>query len=89
LHDILGMNVSGGQFTTPFMAPRAFNNVSSAYLIDTFINSGNAFVPRFCKIRYSFVENRRNDTTLLAQLRKWKRHSSEICTFTEINEDAQ
>ncbi len=88
LHDILGITVSGGQFTTAAMTPRAFNNVSSAYLVDTFINSNNAFVPRFCKIRYSFIEARRNDTNLLAQLRKWKRHSSEICTFTEINEDA-
>jgi hypothetical protein len=87
LNDIVGLTVSGGQFATPYVAPRAFNNVTSAYLIDTFINSGNAFVPRFCKIRYSFIENRRNDTNLLAQLRRWKRHSSEICTFTEINEE--
>lgn len=87
LHDIMGINVSGGQYTktVPY---RAFNNVSSAYLIDEFINSNNSFTPRFCKVRYTFLENRRNDTDLLAQLRKWKRHSSEICTFTEINEDA-
>ncbi len=85
--DILGMNVTGGQYTktVPY---RAFNNASSAYLIDEFINSNNAFTPRFCKIRYTFVENRRNDSNLIAQIRKWKRHSAEVCTFTEINEDA-
>lgn len=86
LNDIVGITVTGGQYTkvVPY---RAFNNVTSAYLIDEFINVSNAFTPRFCKVRYSFLENRRNDTNLLAQIRKWKKHSAEVCTFTEINED--
>lgn len=84
-HDIQGVAVSGNQFrkSIPY---RFFNNVNNAYLIDQFINVNNAYTPRFCKIRYSFLENRRNDENVLAQLRKWKRHSAEICTFTEINE---
>lgn len=88
LNDIVGITITGSQYTkvVPY---RAFNNVSSAYLIDEYINSGNAFTPRFCKIRYSFIENRRTDSNLLSQIRKWKKQSAEVCTFTEINEDAQ
>ncbi len=86
LTDIVGITITGGQYTkvVPY---RAFNNVSSAYLIDEFINSNNANTPRFCKVRYSFIENRRNDSNLLSQIRKWKKQSAEVCTFTEINED--
>lgn len=87
LNDIVGITVTGGQYTksVPY---RAFNNASSLYLIDEFINANNAFVPRFCKVRYTFIENRRNDSNLLAQLRKWKIQKAQVCTFTEVNEDS-
>ena len=88
LNDIVGITVTGGQYTkiVPF---RSFNNASALYMINEFINVSNSFTPRFCKIRYSFVENRRNDTNLLAQLRKWKHHKAQVCTFTEINESLE
>lgn len=87
LHDITGDAVSGGQYTkvVPY---RSFNNANSLYLIDEFINVNNAFTPRFCKIRYTFIENRRNDQNTLSQIRKWKQQKAQVCTFTEINEDS-
>lgn len=87
LNDIIGVTVTGGQYakTVPY---RSFNNASSLYLIDEFINANNAFTPRFCKVRYTFIENRRNDSNLLSQIRKWKQHKAQVCTFTEINEPA-
>lgn len=43
--------------------------------------------PRFCKIRYTFREGKRNSSDLLSQLRKWKRQSAQVCTYSEINEE--
>lgn len=86
--DIHGMWVGDGQFhaATNF---RDFNNYHSAYLLNQFINVNNAFTPRFCKVRYTFLENRRYDHNPLKQLRKWKLQKAQVCTFTEINEDQQ
>lgn len=86
LTDIVGISIGGGQYSKNVNL-RDFNNYHSAYMIDEFINVNNAFTPRFCKVRYTFLENRRNDTNLLAQLRKWKLQKSQVCTFTEINEE--
>lgn len=89
LNDIVGATTTGGQYTktVPY---RYFNNASSLYLIDEFINVNNAFTPRFCKIRYTFIENKRNNTANpLSQIRKWKQHKAQVCTFTEINENEQ
>jgi hypothetical protein len=86
LTDIVGVSIGGGQYSKNVNL-RDFNSYNSAYLVDEFINVNNAFTPRFCKIRYSFIENRRNDQNVLAQLRKWKLQKAEVCTFTEINEE--
>lgn len=86
VNDITGMTVNGGQYSKTVNF-RDFNTVSSSYLIDEFINQNNAFTPRFCKIRYTFLENRRNSNNPLDQIRKWKLQRAEVCTFSEINED--
>jgi hypothetical protein len=84
--DINGMNAAGGEFHE-WTKYRNFNNYQNAYLIDKFINVNNAYTPRFCKVSYSFLENRRNDLqNPLKQLRKWKLQKAQVCTFTEINE---
>lgn len=65
-------------------------NANTEYLLNTWINLNNAKAPRFCKIRYTFIENKRNATTNpLTQIRKWKVQQAQICTFTEINEPAE
>lgn len=61
-------------------------NASVADLLNPFIANNSAKTPRFCKIRYVFSET--NFTATLPNLRKWQRHGAEMCTYTEINEDA-
>ena len=64
-----------------------FNTGSNLFLIKEYINKLNTKTPRFCKIRYSFKENKRNTGDLLSQIRKWKIQQAEVCTYTSINED--
>lgn len=64
-----------------------FNAGSNLFLINDWINLGNGKTPRFCKVRYVFRENRRDDYSHpLAQIRKWKHHKAKICTYTDISE---
>ncbi len=84
-------NALGGgdvRFSYPATGYTNFN-ANTELLLNTWINYNNANTPRFCKVRYSFIENRRNDTDLLAQIRKWKLHKAQICTYTEIQENAE
>jgi hypothetical protein len=87
-HEIYNdMTISGGQYVRE-VSYTGFNTGSNLYLINEYINSGNTNTPRFCKIRYSFIENKRNDgSDLLSQIRKWKIQQAEVCTYTSINED--
>lgn len=62
-------------------------STSQADLIDDSITSGSPRAPRFCKIRYIFTET--NYASSLPNLRRWQRHGAEMCTFTEIIENAQ
>ena len=84
--------LTGGdiKFSYPQTAGTYTNfNANTEYLLNTWINQNNAKTPRFCKIRYTFIENKRNATTNpLTQIRKWKIQQAQICTFTEINEPA-
>lgn len=86
-----GFNVPGDEFKTSSGSNwRSFNTNQASYLIDSWVTNGTAFTPRFCKARYTFLENRRNDTgnhsDLKKHLRKWKLQKAQVCTFTEINE---
>ncbi|MCT4642681.1 MAG: hypothetical protein N4A33_10345 [Bacteriovoracaceae bacterium] len=84
-HQINGDVVTGNQFLASSNFG-AFNFGQNLFLLQEWINLGNSNTPRFCKIRYTFLENRRNDNDLLTQLRKWKHQKAQICTYTEINE---
>jgi hypothetical protein len=61
-------------------------NASVADLLNPWIVSNSSKAPRFCKIRYVFTES--DYLATLPNLRKWQRHGAEMCTYTEINEDA-
>jgi hypothetical protein len=80
------MTISGGQYVKS-VSYTGFNTGSNLYLINHWINNGNTKTPRFCKVRYSFIENKRNASDLLSQIRKWKIQQAEVCTYTSINED--
>ena len=80
------MKAGDGQFVYK-TGYNGFNTGSNLYLINEWINVNNNNTPRFCKVRYTFKENRRNKNDLLSQIRKWKIQQSEICTYTSINED--
>jgi hypothetical protein len=85
LTDITGMSVTDGQYTK-VVDFRDFNTVNSSYLIDDVINSKNAFTPRYCKIRYTFFENKRNATNPMDQIRKWQIQQAQVSTFADISE---
>lgn len=83
-HDLVGVTGGDKNFSTSYAA---FNAGSNLYLLNDWINLGNANTPRFCKIRYTFTENARNNTANpLAQIRRWKHHKARICTYSEISE---
>jgi hypothetical protein len=84
-HQINGDVVTGDQFLASSNYG-AFNFGQNLFLLQEWINLGNSNSPRFCKVRYTFLENKRNDEDLLSQLRKWKHQKAQICTYTEINE---
>ena len=76
--------VSGGDvnFTTSYAA---FTSGANMVLLHDFINNGNNKAPRFCKIRYSFIENMRNNSAdPMAQIRKWKNQKARISTFSDV-----
>lgn len=87
-HTINGVLGGDKSFSYPANGYTTFN-ANSEKLLNDWININQAKTPRFCKVRYSFIENRRNDTNLLAQIRKWKLHKAQICTYTEIQESVE
>jgi hypothetical protein len=84
-HEINGVQVTGNQFLASTNYG-AFNFGQNLFLLQEWVTLGNSKSPRFCKIRYSFLESKRNDSDLMSQLRKWKHQKAQICTYTEINE---
>lgn len=85
-HQLLGVTGGDKNFSSNYVA---FNAGSNLLLLNDWVNQGNAKTPRFCKVRYSFIENARNNSVNpLAQVRKWKNHKARICTYTEISEGA-
>jgi hypothetical protein len=57
-----------------------------ADLMNISIGSNTSKAPRFCKIRYIFTET--DFANALPNLRKWQRHGAEMCTSTDITENA-
>lgn len=84
-HEINGDQVNGNQFLASTNYG-AFNFGQNLFLLQEWVTLGTSQTPRFCKIRYTFLESKRNDNDLLSQLRKWKHQKAQICTYTEINE---
>ncbi len=82
------MTVANGQFVKS-VAFTGFNTGSNLFLIKNWINVRTTKTPRFCKVRYTFKENKRNSSDLLSQIRKWKIQQAEVCTYTSINEDIE
>lgn len=80
-------DVSGGD-KNYFTNYASFGAGGTLVLLDDWINYGNGKTPRFCKIRYSFIENRRNNTSNpLSQIRKRNQHKSRISTFSKIEQN--
>ncbi|MEN9723477.1 MAG: hypothetical protein RJB38_1463 [Pseudomonadota bacterium] len=50
-----------------------------------YLNSGNSYAPRFCKVRYVFSETNAFQTTGV-NIRKWQRHGAQITTWTGIDQ---
>lgn len=76
--------VSGGDvsFTTDYAS---FASGATLNLLNDWVNNGNNHIPRFCKVRFSFLENMRNNSqSPLEQLRKWERQQARISTLTDI-----
>ena len=83
-HQITGITGGDKNFSTAYTA---FNAGGNVFLLNDWVNLGNANTPRFCKIRYSFIENKRNNAANpLSQIRKWQNQQARICTFTDISE---
>ncbi len=77
-------DVSGGDknFSTAFSA---FNGGANVAILNDWINNSANKAPRFCKIRYTFFENMRNNAASpLSQIRQWRKQESRISTFSEI-----
>jgi hypothetical protein len=76
--------ISGGDisFETDYTS---FASGASLILLNEWVNNGNNSRPRFCKVRFSFFEKMRTNTTNpIQQLRKWQRQQARISTLTEI-----
>lgn len=80
-HQING--VAGGDvtFTTSYTDFAAGSNV---VLLDTLLNNGLNKAPRFCKMRYHFLENMRNSSDPVAQIRRWQRQQARISTLSDV-----
>jgi hypothetical protein len=64
---------------------QSFSSGLTQVLMDRALNNGSPNIPRYCKIRYTFLENSRNDTDLESQLRKDARQSARISTLSDIS----
>jgi len=64
----------------------SFASGATMNLLTDWINNGNNHIPRFCKVRFSFLENIRNSADPLEQLRKWEKQQARISTLTEISQ---
>ncbi len=77
-------DISGGDisFSTSYASYSAGSSLS---LLNDWINKGNNKTPRFCKIRYYFTENMRNNAAdPLATIRRWTNHKARISTLSDI-----
>lgn len=82
-HQINGVSGGDKNFSTQYTS---FNAGANAFLLNDWINNANSKPPRFCKIRYSFIENMRNNTSNpLSQIRKWQKQQARISTFSDIS----
>ena len=81
-HQITGVTGGDKNFSTK---DASFNAGANLVLVNEWINNSNNQAPRFCKIRYYFNENMRNNTANpLSQIRKWQNQKSRISTFSDI-----
>lgn len=76
----------GGADVTLSTSYVSFASGATLNLLKDWINNGNNHIPRFCKVRFSFLENMRNSTDPLEQLRKWERQQARISTLTNISQ---
>ena len=82
-HQITG--VSGGDKTSTGSF-QSYTAGQTLLLVNEFINTVGSQAPRFCKIRYSFIENMRNNTQdPLATLRRWTLQQARITTFSDVS----
>ncbi len=82
-HQIMGVSGGDKNYSTNYTA---FNAGANALLLNEWINNSNNQPPRFCKIRYSFIENMRNNTSNpISQIRKWSKQQARISTFSDIS----
>lgn len=82
-NEIAGL-ISGGDIDISSLYT-SFSTGQTMSLITEYINTGNNHLPRFCKIRFSFLENMRNNTeTPLEQLRLWELQTARISTLSDI-----
>ncbi len=82
-HQITGVTGGDKSFSTSYTSFGAGANLS---LVKDWINNSNSQSPRFCKIRYSFIENMRNNASdLQSQIRRWKLQEARISTFSDIS----
>jgi hypothetical protein len=77
--------VTGGDVThtTDYAS---FASGATLNLLTEWINNGNNRIPRFCKVRFSFIEDIRNSNDPLEQLRKWEKQQARISTLTNISQ---
>jgi len=84
-YDSNGYPVSGTDIfgTSGSFQPIAGNGLD---LISNYISYETTKAPRFCKVRYVYTET--NADSALPFMRKWQRHGAEVCTYTNIEENA-
>ena len=81
-HQIKGVSGGDVSFTTKYAA---FTSGANLVLLNEWINNGNNHTPRYCKIRYSFIENMRNNSAdPMAQIRKWRNQKARISTLSDV-----
>lgn len=66
---------------------KKINADGGALISNLYITNNSLLAPRFCKVRYVFVETDANKSA--PNLRKWQRHGAEMCTWTDIVEGVQ
>lgn len=81
-HQIKGVTGGDKNFSTKDASFKAGANL---VLVNEWINNSSNQAPRFCKVRYYFSENMRNNTSNpLSQIRKWQNQQARISTFSDI-----